>query len=107
METALETYRKLIDEQPTCDDVLFTNALAQFRSGDEAGARAISGSCLRLAMRIAECRAADFAEWPLLDVIHEANAGLYQAITAFPGSDLHDFLLFAEEKIDERLTVLV
>src|SRR5207247_1326247 len=61
METALESYRRIIAEQPTCDDRFFAQALARYRAGDESAAREISGSCLRIALQLAERHAADAA----------------------------------------------
>jgi DNA-directed RNA polymerase sigma subunit (sigma70/sigma32) len=105
METALETYRRVIASQPTCNDSFFTESLARYRSGDESAARDISGSCLRLALQLVEHHSADPAS-PSFDAIQEANAGLMDAITTFAGDDLHDFLRYAQDRIQQRLAAL-
>ncbi|MBY0523306.1 MAG: hypothetical protein K2R98_07900 [Gemmataceae bacterium] len=107
MEDALEVYRRIIAEQPICESSSFADALARYRAGDEMGARTISATCLRMALQIAERRAQSFAAFSLLDLAQEANVGLMGAITTFPGDSLEEFLVFAEEKINQRLALLV
>jgi DNA-directed RNA polymerase sigma subunit (sigma70/sigma32) len=106
METALETYRRVVAEQPACDAVSFAEALARYRAGDDSAARAISGSCLRVALKVAEDQACDSRALPLFDRIQEANAGLMDAIATFPGSSLAEFLSYALERMHQRLAVL-
>jgi DNA-directed RNA polymerase sigma subunit (sigma70/sigma32) len=105
MATALETYRRVIAAQPTCNDSFFTEALARYRAGNESAARDISGSCLRLALQIVETHSPDPAS-PSFDAIQEANAGLMEAITTFGGDDFQDFLHYAQERIQQRLAAL-
>ena len=85
METPLETYRRVVSQQPACEPQFFSEALSRYRAGDESAARSISGSCLRLALAIAEEHSKEAPSSPLLDVIQEANAGLMEAITTFAG----------------------
>jgi DNA-directed RNA polymerase sigma subunit (sigma70/sigma32) len=106
METPLETYRRIVAEQPVCEANWFADALGQYRAGDEAAARNISGSCLRFALQMAEERAADTRNCQLFDLIEEANGGLMEAITTYNGSDFGEFLQFAQQKITDRLNVL-
>jgi DNA-directed RNA polymerase sigma subunit (sigma70/sigma32) len=107
METPLETYRRVVAEQPTCDPPFFVEALSRYRSGDGSAARSISGSCLRFALALAEERAREAPTLDLFDVIQEANAGLMEAITTFPGAELHDFLDYARGRIQRRIADLV
>jgi DNA-directed RNA polymerase sigma subunit (sigma70/sigma32) len=106
MESELEIYRRLISAQPACEDSWFTDALAKYRAGDEAAGRTISGSCLRLAMQIAEARAAEFGTLSVLDVVQEANVGLMDALKSFTGSCSAEFLTHATQVIHQRLQSL-
>ena len=105
METALEAYRRIVADQPICDERLFAEALARYRSGEESAARVISASFLRLALEMAEPRSAG-GESRLFDLIQEANAGLMEAIADFTGGNLQEFLPFARDRIERRLTIL-
>jgi DNA-directed RNA polymerase sigma subunit (sigma70/sigma32) len=106
METPLETYRRVVSEQPACDAQFFSEALSRYRAGDEAAGRTISGSCLRLALAIAEDRSREAPSLPLFDVIQEANAGLMEAIATFSGGELQEFLAHARQRIERRIAVL-
>jgi DNA-directed RNA polymerase sigma subunit (sigma70/sigma32) len=106
MTTPIETYRRVVGEQPTCDAPFFADALSRYRAGDESAARLISGSCLRFALAIAEERTKAVPALALLDAIQEANAGLMEAITTFPGDDLHDFMEHARLRIHQRIDAL-
>ena len=106
MESSLETYRQHVLGQPICEAQWFAAALGRFRGGDGAASREISARCLHLALRFAENRAVLLPTYPLFDLIQEANAGLMQAVTTFEGTDLPEFLRFAEEQMNQRLLVL-
>jgi DNA-directed RNA polymerase sigma subunit (sigma70/sigma32) len=106
MDTPVETYRRIVGAQPTCDPPFFAAALSGHRAGDESAARRLCGSCLRFALAVAERHAQEASTLSLLDVIQEANAGLMEAITTFPGDDLDDFLKYADLRIRQRLAVL-
>jgi DNA-directed RNA polymerase specialized sigma subunit len=106
VEPALQKYKRIVAEQPVCQEEWFADKLAQYRAGDENGARAISGSCLRFALQLAERHAADCPEDVFFDFIEEANAGLMEALTTYSGSELKEFLVLAEQKIDDRLSEL-
>ena len=108
MEPALDTYRHLVAEQPACEARFFAQALAEYRAGDESAARKLSASCLRLALKYAEEQAANGSgSVPIFDLIQEANAGLMEAITTFPGEEMQEFLRYAHERMQQRLAVLI
>jgi hypothetical protein len=106
METPLEIYKHHLTNLPACDAAFFAEALARYRAGDESAARDISGRCLGLALRLGEERARELGSAAILEVVQEANRGLWKAITTFAGNDLDEFLLYARERIQERLAVL-
>jgi DNA-directed RNA polymerase specialized sigma24 family protein len=106
METPLEIYRRHLADLPACDAAFFAEALARFRAGDESAARDISARCLGLALRLGEERARELGSVEALEVVQEANRGLWEAITTFPGNDLEEFLLYAQERMQQRLAVL-
>src|SRR5438105_4336091 len=101
MDTPLEMYQNAISEVPDLTEQSFNDALNRYRTGDEAAARDISGGCLRLAMGIAEKYARKYSGHDLLDLIQDANGGLFLAVTTFKGDDLQQFLRYTEEKIHE------
>jgi DNA-directed RNA polymerase specialized sigma subunit len=106
MESALDMYRNRVTELPACDSAFLTEAMARYRAGDESAARDISGRCLGLALRLAEEVARKQSSVEIIDAIQEANRGLWLAITTFSGNDLPEFISYAQERIQERLTVL-
>jgi DNA-directed RNA polymerase specialized sigma subunit len=106
METPLEIYRRVVAEQPACDAPFFSAALSRYRAGDEQAAREISGRCLRFALAVAEEHAKGALSLPLLDMVQEANVGLMEAITAYSGDDLDDFMDYARLRIQRRVAAL-
>ena len=106
MDTDLGEYRRVVDQQPACDEAWFAERLTRLRSGDEAAGREISGSCLRLALRLAEEMPNPPASWSLLDLIQEANAGLVEGLASFTGTSAADFLQHARQTITRRLDSL-
>src|ERR1700680_898887 len=56
MATALDTYKRTVGEQPSCDDAWFAEALDRARAGETEARRQICGSCLRIALTAAERR---------------------------------------------------
>lgn len=85
MDDWLEQYQGQIEQQPTCEETWFQEQWRNSQSGNEAAGRNISGSCLRLALRIAQQRAVQFPERDLVDFVEEANAGLMEAVLSFGG----------------------
>jgi len=103
METPLELYRQQLSTLPPCDPAFFADALNRYRAGDTSAAREISGRCLRLALVLGEDRARQLGAADVLDMIQEANRGLWKAVTTYAGNDLDDFLRFANDCIQEQL----
>jgi hypothetical protein len=105
METALEIYRQHLAGVPACDAEFFVQALARYRGGDDAAARDISGRCLSMALQLGEERARELGAVAILEVVQEANHGLWKAITTFSGKDFDEFQRYARECIEKRLAV--
>src|SRR3954451_16513156 len=49
---AMELYRAEVSRVPACADPEFSNRLAEYRAGDEAAGRAITGSCLGMVLAL-------------------------------------------------------
>lgn len=86
MVSVLETYEKIISEQPVLNDAGFLDLLLKAQAGDEAALRQISGSYLRVAFDWAIQRKTQCTQDELLEVIQDANATMVAAISTFSGS---------------------
>ncbi|HZT78817.1 MAG TPA: hypothetical protein VFA26_01235 [Gemmataceae bacterium] len=103
METPIETYCRIVAEQPVCEDTWFAEAWPRASAGDDAARREISGSCLRLALAVAQERWDHRDEGEFLELIQDANAALWGALDNFPGGKAEEFLRHAEQVIRQRL----
>jgi DNA-directed RNA polymerase specialized sigma subunit len=106
VDEAVASYLKQLAELPDQDRVWYLEKLARMRTGDDSARRAVSGSCLRLAFELAQRRTADLPDWSLLDLVQEANVGLWKATRTFTGSTGDEFRAFATQVIDQRLGML-
>ncbi len=91
MQEALDTYLAIIDQQPSCDESWFSDALTRSRLGDDDARRRILASYLRLAWECARSSSDAQPSHPLFDLIQEANAGLEEGLAAFSGQTLVEF----------------
>jgi hypothetical protein len=99
MTTALETYREAIAGQPPLAHPQFGEWLGRYRAGDEAAGRAITGSCLGVALAIVEGLPAVPAGLTAIEAVEEANAGLAAALDSFAGATADEFLAHARRAI--------
>lgn len=106
MDAWLEKYQTMIETQPSCDDPWFAEMWSKYQTGDEYAGRCISGSCLRLALCIAQDRTGDYPDFALLDLVQEANAGLADALQSFSGGNAVSFREHATGAIYNRLAGL-
>jgi len=88
---SLELYRAEVARVPACADPEFSNRLAEYRAGDEAAGRAITGSCLGMVLALVESLPDLPAGLDLLDAVQEANAGLVEALQTFSGTTATEF----------------
>jgi DNA-directed RNA polymerase sigma subunit (sigma70/sigma32) len=106
VEETLELYRSAVTAQPECAEPAFSGWLRRFRDGDEAAGRAISGSCLRIALAEVESRPTLPGGLAFLDAVQEANAGLVEALHSFTGSTAEEFVEHARWTIRDWLSNL-
>lgn len=103
MATALDTYKRTVGEQLSCDDAWFPEALDRARAGETEARGRICGSCLRIALTAAERRWDRRSEQDLFDLVEEANAAVAEAVTSFTGSGAGEFLHHVEGAVTRRL----
>lgn len=103
METAYQKYKRVVMEQPACEDSWFAEALARYRGGDDRSRLQILGSCLRIPMGIVEKRFHELGENDLLAHIQDANLVMDQALTTFAGASTEEFLQYLEKQLNEHL----
>jgi len=96
---ALELYRTEVAKLLACADPDFSTRLAQYRAGDEDAGRAITGSCLGMALALVESLPALPAGLDVLDAVQEANAGLVEALRTFTGNTAGEFADHARRTI--------
>ena len=106
MSTSLDQYRRTILNQPALDDIQFKTAWTEYQAGGEAAGRRITGSCLPIALSIAENRSSEFPELSVLELVEEANAGLHEALMGFSGFSAEKFRAHASETIHRHLESL-
>jgi DNA-directed RNA polymerase specialized sigma subunit len=99
MESTLELYRTAIAGQPECADPAFSEWLRRYRAGDEAAGRELAGSCLGLALALAESFPDSPPGFTVLDLVQEANAGLVEALHTFTGATAGEFVDHARNTI--------
>lgn len=103
MNAQLQDYRTQIHELPECADSWFPEALTRYRAGDEEARRQILGSCLRVALQLAEERRGPDSTDDVFDLIEEANRGVTQALRTFSGTSAEDFLRHVTDTVNARL----
>lgn len=90
-----------------CVDPWFGAQFAAYRAGDETAWRAISGRCLRLVLRIAKRTWKPGTRLSALDLVQEGNWELVRTIRGFPGGTAEKFLREVNERVAQRLTLLI
>jgi DNA-directed RNA polymerase sigma subunit (sigma70/sigma32) len=61
---------------------------------------------LRIALEIAEARAAEFADLTVLDLAQEGNVGLIEAIQSYQGITAAEFIQHARQCINQHLEAI-
>lgn len=87
----MDLYRAKIADVPKYQDPAFGDLLRQFRAGDEAAGRAITGGHLGMALALVETLPEPPAGLKPIDAVQEANAGLWEALVTFPGATADEF----------------
>jgi hypothetical protein len=104
----LEVYENaLAGITEVCSDPWFAEQLAQYRAGDEAAWRRISGSCLGRVLVIAKkCWQPD-SPVTLLEAVQEGNAALVETIQRFSGATADAFLEDVTSAVERRIRLFL
>jgi hypothetical protein len=103
VDEPLVIYRTQIGELEPCSDQWFGTALAAAQTGDDDARRRIVGSCLSVALRIAERHYGHLDSDELLGFIECANHGLWQSVPTFRGTTADEFVRHAEQSVEAHL----
>jgi DNA-directed RNA polymerase specialized sigma subunit len=90
-----------------CTDPWFTERLAEYRAGDEAAWRRISGSCLGRVLAIAKRHWRPDSPVTLLDAVQEGNVALVNAIKRFSGNTADEFLRQMNAAVERRVILFL
>jgi hypothetical protein len=90
-----------------CADPWFAEQLAQYRVGDEAALRRISGSCLGRVLAIAKKHWRPDSRATLLDAVQEGNGALVKAIQQFSGTTADEFLRQMTAAVERRIVLFL
>jgi hypothetical protein len=104
----LEVYEAALAEiTDVCSDPWFAEQLAQYREGDEAAWRRISGSCLGRVLEIAKKHWRPDSPVTLLDTVQEGNAALVETIKRCSGATADAFLEEMTAVVDRRIVLFL
>jgi hypothetical protein len=99
VETAFQHYKRVVLEQPLCEDPWFSEALVRYRGGDGNARLQILGSVLRVPLQAVERQFQQASESDLLDHIQDANVTLTTTLERFTGASAEEFVRQIEHEI--------